>query len=38
MPVLGFDTEKLQRLLDEKRAELKEAEGKLEQKAHRGAA
>ncbi|HVQ32169.1 MAG TPA: efflux RND transporter periplasmic adaptor subunit [Vicinamibacteria bacterium] len=32
-PVLGFDTEKIQRLLDEKRAELKEAEGKLEQKA-----
>jgi hypothetical protein len=32
-PVLGFDTEKIQRLLDQKRAELKEAEGKLEQKA-----
>jgi multidrug efflux pump subunit AcrA (membrane-fusion protein) len=32
-PVLAFDTEKLQRLLDQKLAELKEAEGKLEQKA-----
>ncbi|HEY6546487.1 MAG TPA: HlyD family efflux transporter periplasmic adaptor subunit [Vicinamibacteria bacterium] len=32
-PVLGFDVEKLQRLLDQKQAELKEAEGKLEQKA-----
>jgi len=32
-PVLGFDTQKLQRLLDQKRAELKEASGKLEQKA-----
>ena len=31
-PVLAFDAEKLQRLLDQKRAELKEAEGKLEQK------
>jgi hypothetical protein len=32
-PVLGFDVEKLQRLLDQKQAELKEAEGKLDQKA-----
>ena len=32
-PVLGFDTEKVQRLLDQKRAELKQADGQLEQKA-----
>lgn len=32
-PVLGFDVEKLQRLLDQKQAELREAEGKLDQKA-----
>ncbi len=32
-PVLAFDTEKLQRLLEQKRAELQEAQGKLEQKA-----
>lgn len=32
-PVLSFDVEKLQRLLDQKLAELREAEGKLDQKA-----